>query len=541
MDLINKKTIKILIINILKIFIKMNPNYTYLYNNLRPEIKKQTNIYRSLSPVVIKTFGGNNFVYERQYKTKTNNDINDPEYDYIENELKKLSGIKPHTAYTELSTQENMSLFSSQMQKPTKRYYKNRTNINPEGEYCLHSGNDNFLLKERNDNKTRTYINDNPDYRYKILRKEEINEIFYPNETPQNNSNYKNYKQKKNQPELISQSFSTSIIPEKKLINNNDNKRNNIFEIKYIKTKKSFPNKEIELNIPNHGYSNTKRDSSFSKSKISLDEFNIDKLKEIGDNYAMRLSTSRNNILQNNSGKDNLNINNKFLEKENGIIKKMIIFEEKRKSSNKKTNLLLKSNDEFKSKNKNKIIYDIENKNKIKTPNKIDKINLNIKYNEKNKRIKIINIDKKNRENLKIDIPPNNIIIKLKHKMIGKHYEHEHNISENKAKRILYYRNINNINKINNSNYKIEKDKIYNNSPNKVKTIHKSPNIKLYNIKKSKNNNYNSNKIINIKGKSKLIDLNIINHSYLESINVNKNKKASKIKHSFNDIFLPSQ
>ena len=519
----------------------MNPNYTYLYNNLRPEIKKQTNIYRSLSPVVIKTFGGNNFVYERQYKTKTNNDINDPEYDYIENELKKLSGIKPHTAYTELSTQENMSLFSSQMQKPTKRYYKNRTNINPEGEYCLHSGNDNFLLKERNDNKTRTYINDNPDYRYKILKKEEINEIFYPNETPQNNSNYKNYKQRKNQPELISQSFSTSIIPEKKLISNNNNKRNNIFEIKYIKTKKSFPNKEIELNFPNHSCSNTKRDSSFSKSKISLDEFNIDKLKEIGDNYAMRLSTSRNNILQNNSGKDNLNINNKFLEKENGIIKKMIIFEEKRKSSNKKTNLLLKSNDEFKSKNKNKIIYDIENKNKIKTPNKIDKINLNIKYNEKNKRIKIINIDKKNRENLKIDIPPNNIKIKLKHKMIGKQYEHEHNISENKAKRILYYRNINNINKINNSNYKIEKDKIYNNSPNKVKTIHKSPNINLYNIKKLKNNNYNSNKIINIKEKSKLIDLNIINHSYLESINVNKNKKASKIKHSFNDIFLPSQ
>ena len=266
-------------------------------------------------------------------------------------------------------------------------------------------------------------------------------------------------------------------------------------------------------------------------------------MKEIGDNYAMRLSTSRNNILQNNSGKDNLNINNKFLEKENGIIKKMIIFEEKRKSSNKKTNLLLKSNDEFKSKNKNKIMYDIENKNKIKTPNKIDKINLNIKYNEKNKRIKIINIDKKNRKNLKIDIPPNNIKIKLKHKMIGKHYEHEHNISENKAKRILYYRNINNINKINNSNYKIEKDKIYNNSPNKVKTIQKSPNINLYNIKKTKNNSYNSNsnKIININGKSKLIDLNIINHSYLESINVNKNKKASKIKHSFNDIFLPSQ
>jgi hypothetical protein len=264
-------------------------------------------------------------------------------------------------------------------------------------------------------------------------------------------------------------------------------------------------------------------------------------LKEIGDNYAMRLSTSRNNILQNNSGKDNLNINNKFLEKENGIIKKMIIFEEKRKSSNKKTNLLLKSNDEFKSKNKK--IYDIENKNKIKTPNKIDKINLNIKYNEKNKRIKIINIDKKNRENLKIDIPPNNIKIKLKHKIMGKQYDYEHNISRNKVKRILYYKNINNIYKINNNNnnYKFEKDKIYNNSPKKIKIIQKTLEKKLYSPKKTTNNNYNSNKIINIKGISKKIDLNIINHSYLESINVNKNKKSSKITHSFNDIFLPSQ
>jgi len=203
----------------------------------------------------------------------------------------------------------------------------------------------------------------------------------------------------------------------------------------------------------------------------------------------------------------------------------------------------LKSNDEFKSKNKNKKLYDIDIKNKIKTPNKIDKINLNIKYNEKNKKIKIINIDKKNRENLKVDIPPNNIKIKLKHKIMGKQYDYEPNISGNKVKRILYYKNINNIYKINNNNnnYKFEKDKIYNNSPKKIKIIQKTLEKKLYSPKKTTNNNYNSNKIINIKGISKKIDLNIINHSYLESINVNKNKKSSKITHSFNDIFLPSQ
>ena len=61
-------------------------NYTYLYNNLSPETKKYTNMYRALSPIVIKTFGGNNFIYERKYKSNSNNDIMDSEYDYIEKE-----------------------------------------------------------------------------------------------------------------------------------------------------------------------------------------------------------------------------------------------------------------------------------------------------------------------------------------------------------------------------------------------------------------------------------------------------------------------
>ena len=154
----------------------MNANYSYLYNNLSPKLKKYTNVYRSLSPIVIKSFGGNNFVYERKYKSNKNNDIQDSEYDYIENELKNSKGIKAHTAYTELSTQENMSLFGSQMQMQNKRYYKNYTNINPEGEYYIHSGNDNSFLRERNDNKTRTYIIDNKDY-YKS-NSQNIRKIF---------------------------------------------------------------------------------------------------------------------------------------------------------------------------------------------------------------------------------------------------------------------------------------------------------------------------------------------------------------------------
>ena len=67
------------------------------------------------------------------------------------------------------------------------------------------------------------------------------------------------------------------------------------------------------------------------------------------------------------------------------------------------------------------------------------------------------------------------------------------------------------------------------NSPKKIKDNDKYPN---YN---------NNNKKININSKFKKIDLNNINHCYLETINIKKNNKTSKTKHSFNDIFLPPQ
>ena len=523
----------------------MNPNYSYLYNNLSPENKKYTNTYRALSPVVIKTFGGNNFIYERKYKPNFNynNEIFDSEYDYIENELKKTKGIKAHTAYTELSTQENMSLFSSQMQNPIKRNYKNYTNISNDRGYSIYPGYDKCFLNERNDNKTRTYIGDNTDYRYKILKKEEISEIFYPNEkTIKKTINYQNYKKQKNKPELISQSFSTSIIPEKKSINNHNNK-NNIFEIKYIKSKKSFPNKEINLRISNND--NIKRELSFSKSKNQLADFNIDKLKEIGDKldmkYLNKTSFHKNNnikSLNNTNEKSNLSIDNK----ENKLVKNMIIIEEKRKNSKNKNNLLMKSSDDIK--NELKKHHFIENKNKIKTPNKTDKIDIYLKDKdkEKNNKIKIINIEKKNMNNFKVDLPPNTIKIKLKHKIMGKQFNNNIYNSDNKGRRVFNY-NINSINKINNSFNRVEKNFNYKNSPIKERIKIKTPDKKIVKspIKTNIDNIYNNTQKINYNEKFKKIDLNNINHCYLESINIKKNVKTTKTKHSFNDIFLPSQ
>ena len=513
----------------------MNPNYSYLYNNLSPEIKKYTNIYRSLSPIVIKTFGGNNFVYERKYKPNNNNEILDPEYDYIEKELNKTKGIKPHTAYTELSTQENMSLFSSQMQKPIKRSYKHYTNINNEGEYYKYPGYDITFFKEKNDNKTRTYIGDNNDYKYKLLKKEEVNEIFYPKEKFINKkSNYQNYKQKHKETEYISQSFSTSIIPEKKLINKETDKKN-VIEINYIKSKKNFPNKEINLRLTNNN-KNIKRESSYSKSKDQLKDFNIDKLKEIGDTLVKMYSNK--SPLHSNSNEKSPN--DKEIIKEKGIIKNMILIEEKRRTINNKANLLMKSSDFAKNENRKNSLIEI--KNKIKTPNKTDKIDLNLKYKEKNPKMKIINIDKKNMINIKSNSPPNTIKIKLKHKIMGKQYNSNCNNSDDKGRRFINYNIVNRINNINNitgNNFNC-KIPLFNGKIIKQKTPDKIK-IKTPDKLKDLNNIYNNNKKSNIVQKYKKIDLNNINHRYLESINIKKNLKTTKTKHSFKDIFLPSQ
>jgi len=341
------------------------------------------------------------------------------------------------------------------MQNPIKRNYKNYTNINNEGGYYIYPGYDKCFLNEKNDNKTRTYIGDNKDYRYKILKKEEISEIFYPNEkTIKNNYNYQNYKKMQNKPELISQSFSTSIIPEKKIRSNNN--QNNIFEIKYIKSKKSFPKKEINLRITNN--SNIKRELSFSKSKNQLEDFNIDKLKEIGDkldiNYLNKASVLKNNLKIQNSNDKNNNLNNE--NKEDKIVKNIIVIKDKRKNSKNTINLLMKSSDDIK--NKLKKNHSIEKKKVIKTPNKTDKIALNSKDKEKNNIIKIINIEKKNMNNLMTDLHPDSIKIKLKHKIMGKQFNNN-NIynSDNKGRRFLNY-NINSINKINNTFNRVEKN-----------------------------------------------------------------------------------
>ena len=532
----------------------INPNYSHLFNNLSPKIKKISNIYRVSSPVVIKTFGDNNYVYERKYKSNLNNIDQNDVYDYIENELKKSKVNRAHTTCTEPSTQENMSIFSSQVQKNNKKCYKNYTNINNEGDYYIYPcnlNNDKYFIMEKNDKKIKTYIGDEKNYRQKILKKEGISEIFIPKEkynkspniTNIKNSNYQNHIQ--NSTELKSQSFSASFIPENKSRINKSNNENNIFEIKYIKSKKVLPTKEIDLNISsnNNSFNSNKRESSFSKSKNQLADFNIDKLIEIGDNLAKRRLTKIKRIEINNLDKDNFN---KSLDlKDNSLIKNMMVLEEKRKQSKKK-NINVVNNIK-----KNIIIS--ENKGKNKTPDKIinkdhniNKINIiNEKYDQNN-RIKIIKMDKKNLNDLKIVEPPNAMKIKLKHKIMGKQYNiNLNNNSGDKGKRIKYYNNIININNLNknNNDTKIKINHNHNISPNRENLI-----LKLFDKKKvnspqkiTQNKYINKSNKINLKEKYKNMNLNIINHSYLESINIKKQNQISKAKRSFKDIFVPSE
>ena len=100
-------------------------NYSILSTNLTSGSNKFKKIYRMSSPVLIQSYGNNNFVVDIKYKKKNNN--ND-EYDFIENELKKTKKNKAYTTYTELSNEESV-FFNSQFTKPNRRYYNDYTNF----------------------------------------------------------------------------------------------------------------------------------------------------------------------------------------------------------------------------------------------------------------------------------------------------------------------------------------------------------------------------------------------------------------------------
>ena len=276
-----------------------------------------------------------------------------------------------------------------------------------------------------------------------------------------------------------------------------------------------------------------------------MEDFNIEKLKEIGDHLALRYMNRTNIRKKNLHNRQNQNIINNMSiisdkkEKHDAIINKIINIEKKRKESKNKVNIINKT--EAKIPKDNCINNNIPNYN-------INYKKINVYENKiyLNNRLRIYNNNRREVEQLKASpshitkkIKINNLIRRKKYILNNNsnNYRIERNTCNNKNNNEV--RNINedknnknNINLTNSKNYQIIQPKINNDSKNEV-------NEKNFKIKVKKNLN---NKVVADKSKDKdnLRNKNL-NHKYIESTNIKNNKKFQKNQHSFNNLLLPVQ
>ena len=484
-------------------------NYSLLSTNLGNGSGKFKRIYQMSSPVQIQSYGSNNFIVELKYKGKNKN--ND-EYDYIENELKSTKKTKAYTTYTEISNEESL-FFCAQNPPKNQRYYKD----------CSHYYYNNFY-PENIFNSTNNFFIEKNNSNFQPLKKEEIDTLFYPGDKiylPKNNLN----SLKQNRNELKYQRFCASFISKNPNSNNNSPKKKIIFQKKMNNINKIIVPAQKRIGV--------------LRSKNQLEEYNIDKLKEIGDNFAMRCFNRINEQKRMNyHRRENGNIINNTdaftdkNEKHDGLINKMIKIEEKRKESKNKMNFINRTGDKL-IKRKTKINLDNKNfekkslndNNNIITSTNILKMNKEIlekikkSPSPKPNKINIINVVKRKkynyinngeleRKNLNLNFKDNNCEKKVKYKMSP---------NQNKV-----YTRINNKSYINIKNPNSDKKFISTNS------IRNSINVNRRIILDKFINNEN------IKPKN-------INHNYLESINIKSNKKLKKTQHSFNNVFAPLQ
>ena len=319
-----------------------------------------------------------------------------------------------------------------------------------------------------------------------------------------------------------------------------------------------------------------------------MEDFNIDKLKEIGDNFALRYLDRINqqkkiNLHKSQSPRFINNIETIFGKKEkyDGIVNKIIMIEKTRNESKNKINLINRTDDKI-----NNIKKNIKNNNNISNSNsnnnfkKYKKRIVNNESGNLTHRINGVNGLEKDKEemeylkdsNYPIKIKLNNLVKRKKYnsqlnmnskdEIIG--YGYNSNLKGITNGRIDNYKNIYNYNS-NNNNKIISNNKIYSNdgiySNNKEYS-----NNKIYSNNKEYNNNINNKPYINVKNdkiyhkynnkisnsiNSKVImdkskdNENIrnknINHNYFESINIKTDKKFKKNQNSFNNAFVSLQ
>ena len=512
----------------------LDNNINELYNRSK-KIKK----IRMISPVIIQSYGNNNFAIELM--SDIGNRFNPQyvnQYNFIRNQFKNKF-YKTSTDYSQLTPDKNNAYFISHNDNSNIKFYKNYTNINNDyiDNFYIDNNNtaNNYIYNNYIDNnfinKNISYISDKKGnsthkrngnirpYNYRIYKKEGVNKLFYPSEK-------KVYPNQKLQTELKHQRFKESYFP----------KNNKLKKKIFFKKIKVHKNNDISLN---------KRESSLSKSKIHLDEFNIDKLKEIGDNFAQRCISNLNQQkiknLKNKKSFDNVNSNIlEKKEKENGFINNMIIIEKKRKNSRIKMNLNNRnennSNNKINSIENEKIKYiiNLNNNHKMNIKNKIIKINRN-----KNK------LNEKSKLNLKKIIKINNNSLRNTNRIYNfnsfnkeldnSHFIIENNTNKNRNRKkrnkeqnfcpLKLDTNNNDSKVFDTSNYFINKTFFNNNINNDII----KPNKKIFGIDIDTNK---SEEFYNLKRKSS-------NHTYLERINIKNQKKSKITQHSFKNIFLP--
>ena len=450
------------------------------------------------SPVQIQSYGNNNFVLE--IKNIDKNKISDD--DYIEKELKKSKKTKAYTTYTEISNEESL-FFAAQNQASNQKYSQNNQNFityYPDNIY-EHSVYNN--IQDNNNNQ-------------QFYKKEDIETLFYPSEKILLSNNIN-----QNRNELKYQKF-CSFLPKNPSSNNNSPKRK-IFQ------KKVSVNKNIK----------SERKNVLYKSKNQLEDFNIDKLKEIGDNFALRYLNRINqqkkinlqkNPYLNNINKIDTNSDNK--EKYDGIVNKIIMIEQKRKESKNKLNLVKRTD------NKNNGIRN-ENSN---YENRFINENISPSHRIRNNGLKM---NKGEMEHLKICNFP--IKIKLNNIVKRKNYNSEIRRNSNDEKDSDYTHKIKAINEkkgnyiTNNYNSNSKNNKVFININKKAHMNINNENIyKKYSNKICNNVNSKDN-LVKSKVNKSITNKNNINHNYFESSNIKADKKFNKNQNNFKNVFIPLQ
>ena len=473
-------------------------NYSILSANLTDGSNKFKKFFRMSSPVQIQSYGNNNFVVE--IKNNDKNKIGDD--DYIEKELKKSKKTKAYTTYTEISNEESL-FFAAQNQASNQKYYQSNQNFityYPDNIY-EHSVYNN--IQDNNNNQ-------------QFYKKEDVETLFYPREKIYLSNNIN---QDRN--ELKYQKF-CSFLSKNPSSNNNSPKRK-IFQ------KKVNVNKNIK----------SERKNVLYKSKNQLEDFNIDKLKEIGDNFALRYLNRINqqkkinlqkNPYLNNIIKIDTNSDNK--EKYDGIVNKIIMIEQKRKESKNKLNLVKRTD------NKNN---DIRNENS-NYKNRFINENISPSHRIRNNGLKM---NKGEMEHLKNSNFP--IKIKLNNLVKRKNYNSEIRRNSNDEKDSDYSHKIKTIHEkkgnyiANNYNNNSKNNKVFININKKpYMNINNEKIYKKYSNKISNNVNSKDN-LIKSKVNKSIVNKNNINHNYFESSNIKADKKFSKNQNSFKNVFIPLQ